>query len=96
MTLTDETGEILIMRCNLLLVGYTHGNSCNHTNTCVSINNTRIGLFKVSDEADNPNLYANMPMKYTAIFHGCKTENFQMKSGDIFSHFCSNIDVGTR
>ena len=23
--------------------------------------------------------YANMPMQYTAIFHGCKNVNFQMK-----------------
>ena len=24
-------------------------------------------------------LYANTPMQYTAIFHGCKNGNFQMK-----------------
>ena len=30
----------------------------------------------------------------TAIFHGCKKENFQMKKCDIFSYFCSNIDCG--
>ena len=24
--------------------------------------------------------YANMPMEYTAIFHGCKSDNFQMKN----------------
>ena len=33
--------------------------------------------------------YANTPMKYTAIFHGCKNDNFQMKNSDIFSFFCS-------
>ena len=27
--------------------------------------------------------YANTPMLYTAIFHGCKNVNFQMKKYDI-------------
>ena len=32
--------------------------------------------------------YANTSMyKYTAIFHGCKNENFQMKNCDIFLIF---------
>ena len=31
--------------------------------------------------------YANTPMQYTAIFHGCKNENFQMKNCDIFLFF---------
>ena len=33
--------------------------------------------------------YENTPMKYTAIFQGCKTDKFQMKKCDIFSYFCS-------
>ena len=33
-----------------------------------------------------------MPMQYTAIFHGCKIDNFQMKSCDIFLIFAQNID----
>ena len=28
--------------------------------------------------------YANTPMQYTAIFHGCKNYNFQMKNCDVF------------
>ena len=28
--------------------------------------------------------YENTPMQYTAIFHGCKIGNFQMKNCDIF------------
>ena len=28
--------------------------------------------------------YANMSVQYTAIFHGCKNDNFQMKNCDIF------------
>ena len=31
--------------------------------------------------------YANMPMKYTAIFHGCKNVHFQMKFFDNFLFF---------
>ena len=27
--------------------------------------------------------YVYMPMQYTAIFHGCKNDNFQMKNSDI-------------
>ena len=33
-------------------------------------------------------------MQYTAIFHGCKNDNFQMKNCDIFLDFAQNI-VGT-
>ena len=29
--------------------------------------------------------YANTPIKYTAIFHGCKNDNFQMKNCEILS-----------
>ena len=35
-----------------------------------------------------------MSVQYTAIFHGCKNDNFQMKSFDIFLIFAQNIDCG--
>ena len=38
--------------------------------------------------------YENMPMHYTAIFHGCKIDNFQMKKYDIFLILAQNIDCG--
>ena len=38
--------------------------------------------------------YANTPMQYTAIFHGCKNDNFQMKNCDVFLIFALNIDRG--
>ena len=38
--------------------------------------------------------YANMSVQYTAIFHGCKNDNFQMKIFDIFLIFSQNIDCG--
>ena len=38
--------------------------------------------------------YANTPMQYTAIFHGCKNDNFQMKSFIFFLIFTQNIDCG--
>ena len=38
--------------------------------------------------------YANTPMQYTAIFHGCKNVNFQMKNFHIFLIFAQNIDCG--
>ena len=38
--------------------------------------------------------YANMSVQYTAIFHGCKNDNFQMKFFDIFHIFAQNIDCG--
>ena len=38
--------------------------------------------------------YANMSVQYTAIFHGCKNDNFQMKFFDIFLIFAQNIDCG--
>ena len=33
-------------------------------------------------------------MQNTAIFHGCKNGNFQMKNCDIFIIFALNIDRG--
>ena len=38
--------------------------------------------------------YANMPMQYTAIFHGCKNDNFQLKNCDIFLILAQNIYRG--
>ena len=38
--------------------------------------------------------YANMSVQYTAIFHGCKNDNFQTKKCDIFLIFAQNIDSG--
>ena len=38
--------------------------------------------------------YANTPMQYTAIFHGCKNVFFQMKNYNIFLIFAQNIDCG--
>ena len=40
------------------------------------------------------NHYANMSVQYTAIFHGCKNDNFQKKFFDIFLIFAQNIDCG--
>ena len=36
--------------------------------------------------------YANTPMQYTAIFHGCKIVNFQMNFSNIFLTFAQNIN----
>ena len=33
-----------------------------------------------------------MSVQYTAIFHGCKNDNFQLKTFDIFLIFAQNID----
>ena len=38
--------------------------------------------------------YANTPMQYTTIFHGCKNVHFQMKFFNIFLIFAQNIDRG--
>ena len=38
--------------------------------------------------------YANTPMQYTAIFHGCKNVNFQMNFFNVFLIFAQNIDCG--
>ena len=35
-----------------------------------------------------------MPMKYSAIFHGCENNNLQMKYCDCFLIFAQNIDRG--
>ena len=38
--------------------------------------------------------YANTPMQYTAIFHGCKNVHFHMKIFKFFVIFALNIDRG--
>ena len=38
--------------------------------------------------------YDDTPVQYTAIFHGCKNDEFQMKICDIFPIFAQNIDRG--
>ena len=35
-----------------------------------------------------------MSVQYTAIFHGCKNDYFQMNFFDIFLIFAQNIDCG--
>ena len=47
---------------------------------------------EISDEV-NIRHYANMSVQYTAIFHGCKSDNFQMKIFDIFLIFAQNIEA---
>ena len=41
-----------------------------------------------------PYHYENTSIQYTAIFHGCKNVNFQMKFFDIFLIFAQYIDFG--
>ena len=38
--------------------------------------------------------YEITPMQYTAIFNGCKNDNFQMKKVDFFPICAQNIDPG--
>ena len=38
--------------------------------------------------------YENTSMQYTAIFHGCKIDNFQLNFFDYFHIFAQNIDCG--
>ena len=36
----------------------------------------------------------NIPMQYTAIFHGCKNDDFQWKLFDYFHTSAQNMDCG--
>ena len=38
--------------------------------------------------------YENMPMQYTAIFHGCKIDNFSDEKNVIFFLFLLKTDCG--
>ena len=40
--------------------------------------------------------YENAPMQYTAFFHGCKNDNFQIKKLIIFLFLLKTLIVGTR
>ena len=46
----------------------------------------------VSEQAGSH--YENTPMQYTAIFHGCKNDNFQLNFLHYFHIFAQNIDFG--
>ena len=52
--------------------------------------NIKMSPFKSSENIQKH--YENMPMQYTAIFHGCKIDNFQMQKIGIFLIFAQNID----
>ena len=65
----------------------------------VEANYYQMLLFKISDCMSMiGHLYfkhcANMPMQYTAIFHGCKNGNFQVTKCYIFLIFAHNMDCG--
>ena len=49
-------------------------------------------ISSTSAEADQQ--YDDTPVKYTAIFHCCKNDNFQLKNLFIFLIFAQNIDFG--
>ena len=40
--------------------------------------------------------YAPMQYEFTAIFYGCKKENFPIKSGNVFLFLFKTLIVGTR
>ena len=54
-----------------------------------------IHLYTVIRNSELNTHYANTPIQYTAIFHGCKNGNFQMKNYKIFLIFAQNIDCGS-
>ena len=64
----------------LKIVIFTAVENCSKLHRCVSAMNRRRSN------------YENMLMNYTAIFHGCKNDNFQMKNCDFFLSFAQNID----
>ena len=53
-------------------------------NTCVTVGSDMLKIMH----------YENTPMQYTAIFHGCKNDNFQLKFFDYFHIFAQNIYCG--
>ena len=54
-----------------------------------------LGSLLYVDVSLMPPRYDNTPMKYTTIFHGCKTGNLLMKKKlNIFLIFALNIDRG--
>ena len=57
---------------------------------------TQIVLLKVHncDARIDITKTCGLPMQYTAIFHGCKNDNFRMKIFDCFLFFAQNIDCG--
>ena len=54
-----------------------------HENTYFAIGKKKMEMTNLSVH------YDNTPMQYTAIFHGCKNDNFLLKIFDYFSLFCS-------
>ena len=65
-----------------------------NTRTCCPDVQLWFSLLLVIDVSFGAVHYENTPMQYTAIFHGCKNDNFQMKKVDNFLIFTKNIDRG--
>ena len=64
-----------------------------HTSTSFSMVKWNLGsVTNKYDEAYRSQHYDKTHTKYTLIFNGCKTDNFQMKKIDIFLIFAQNID----
>ena len=61
----------------------------------INLHNWRIASSQPTFTKQNSSRhYENTPMYNTAIFHGCKNNNFQMKNCDVFLIFAKNIDCG--
>ena len=81
-------GSFTHVNCVLLRVWYTH--FALRTNNIVQFSFVVMVFFQQKYVLH----YENMPMQYTAIFHGYKNNEFQMKNCVIFLIFAQNIDRG--
>ena len=54
---------------------------------CFQRSKTKDSLKKIIDSFCKTNHYANTPMQYTASFHCCKNDNFQLIFSDFFHIF---------
>ena len=64
---------------------------CNHSNSFYEEISKELSdsFYCVPFLLGNRYHYANMSVQYTAIFHGCKNDNFHMIFFLYFSYFCS-------
>ena len=79
-------------RMNVFLLVFNRGYACAmivHTNAIQALPELLMDHFDTLSTH-----YDNKPIQYTAIFHGCKNGNFQMKKCHSFLIFAQNIDCG--
>ena len=80
--------------CSKTLIVGTFGTALKHTSRQFKQDLVPTKYILELEAETRTSHYANTPMQHTAIFHGFKNDNFQLKNFAYFHIFAQNIDCG--